>query len=163
MKVDFLQSCSFFIAIFLECTAFVLKFFNRAIGYEDCAFRRSKRRADIKDNACLLSIIGGQRVAENIGNAAKHLAFFDEVTAVDVVQPAACFQGFQVDEVFYITRAVVTWLDGQGEHFQLAQDVTDIIFISFNILVQAKAGTTALDEDRWQACAGSVVISTTCR
>ena len=70
MKVDFLQSCSFFIAIFLECTAFVLKFFNRAIGYEDCAFRRSKRRADIKDNAGLLCVVGRERVAEDVGDAA---------------------------------------------------------------------------------------------
>lgn len=33
----------------------------------------------------------------------------------------------------------------QGEHFQLAQDIADIILVGFNILVQAEAGAAAFN------------------
>ena len=110
---------------------------QRAIGHENGALGRGQGRADIKYYAGLLGVIGGDGVAKNIGDAAQNLPLLHEVTAVDVVQPAACFQGFQIDEVFHIAWGMVTGLDRQGEHLQLAQNIAHIVLVGFDILVQA--------------------------
>ena len=54
----------------------------------------------------------------------------------------------------------MAWLYRQGEHFQLAQNVADIILVGFNILMQAEAGAAAFNQNRRKSGAGSVVIST---
>lgn len=54
----------------------------------------------------------------------------------------------------------MAWLYRQGEHFQLAQDIADIILVGFDILVQAETGTAAFDKDRRKSGAGGVVIGT---
>ena len=48
----------------------LLQLLNGAIGYEDGALGGGESGAYIEDNACLLSVIGGEGIAENIGNAA---------------------------------------------------------------------------------------------
>ena len=75
----------------------LLVFLQRAIGHENSSLGRGEGGANIKNHACLLSIIGGEGVAKNIGDTAQNLALLNEVTAVDVMQPAACFQGFQIN------------------------------------------------------------------
>ena len=113
----------------------LLVLLQRAIGYENSSLGRGEGGANIKNHACLLSIIGGEGVAKNIGNAAQDLALLHEVTAVDVVQPAAGFKSFQIYEVFHIAWGMVTGLNGQREHLQLAQYVAHIVLVGFDILM----------------------------
>ena len=129
-----------------------------AIGHENGALGRGQGRADIEDYASLLGVIGGDGVAKNIGNAAQDLALLHEITAVNVVQPAACFEGFEIDEVFHIARGMVTGLDRQGEHLQLAQNVAHIVLVGFDILVQAQSCAAAFNEDGGQASTRGVII-----
>ena len=75
----------------------LLQLLNGAIGNENRSLGRGQGRANIEDNAGLLGVIGGDGVAKNIGNAAQDLALLHEVTAMDVVQPAARFEGFQIN------------------------------------------------------------------
>ena len=47
----------------------LLQLLNGAIGYEDGALGGGESGAYIEDNAGLLSVVGGQGIAENIGDA----------------------------------------------------------------------------------------------